>query len=163
MGKTKDVRETTGPTQKKVWGYQRQTMAFHGLNCRSAWGLLYTCTQKTEVRWLLWGHVRRHPILTENWVFNNVHGIADASVIHWYSWGVYLYFSSTSSFLVLTAVFIRHREVSRFTNLGDFYTVKHSSHHWNPNLRILVLFKYMCRDSVDFHVPIYTVTNKIKN
>lgn len=34
-----------------------------------------------------------------------------------------------SSFLVLTAVFIRQREMSRFSNLGDFYTVKHSSCH----------------------------------
>lgn len=46
MGKTKDVRGATRPTQKKVWEYQRQNMVSHGLNCRSAGGLSYTCTQK---------------------------------------------------------------------------------------------------------------------
>lgn len=37
MGKTKVVRGQQD--QHKIWRYQRQTMTFHGLNCRSAGGL----------------------------------------------------------------------------------------------------------------------------
>lgn len=140
-------------------------MASHGLNCRSTGGRHTHAYRKPKSGDLSWDMFLGIPSSQRTLSIQQCswHRWLLWSIMYWYSRGFYLYFSSTSSILVLTAVFIRHREMSRFYNLGDFYTLKHSSCHWNPNLRILVLFKYLYRDSVDFHVPIYIVTNKIKN
>lgn len=35
MGETRHVRGKMGPTQEKIWGYQRENMASRCLHCRS--------------------------------------------------------------------------------------------------------------------------------
>lgn len=63
MRKTKDTF-CVGPTQK-VWGYQRPTMAPHGLKCRSAGGR-HTHAYRKPRSGDLSGDILRHPFLTEN-------------------------------------------------------------------------------------------------